>query len=514
MLQPEAGRRSAAATVSFSPRIMLSHMSVCASPMLQKANLAVWRAWRSWKLSLHSSTVCASSGPGPLDRSEEQSLAEKPPHTPVMLKEVLHYLDIQQETFVAKCPAASHTGRLAVNVYADRDVCSRECLLSFIWGGQRELEGLNSTIRHTIASRTGLSLAGLKKGKSIKLEASIQFVMAFLVTEWVVLDMTFGGGGHTKAILNMAPEVTVLALDRDPTAVSLAEQLAKEHSFWRYYRYIRDRMQLQTVVHYSSGCVKPLLGRFSELEALLSNMNIKPGSIDAVLLDAGCSSMQMDKAERGFSISKDGPLDMRMDGERYPDMPCAADVVNTLDQQALASILTAYGEERHARKIASAIVEARRVNPITRTQQLASVVAGSFPAAVVYARKDRLHRPAHVATKTFQALRIFVNDELNELHAGLRAARAALRPGGRLCVITFHSLEDRLVKRFLQRDYLSNLDEYHFSSRKQERLVDEKRDGGSAYWLPLRRKVITPEKDDVKENPRGRSAKLRAALRR
>ncbi|TNN80543.1 putative methyltransferase-like protein 15 [Liparis tanakae] len=265
------------------------------------------------------------------------------------------------------------------------------------------------------------------------------------------------------------------------------------------------------------GRVKPLLGRFSELEALLTDMNIKPRSIDAVLLDAGCSSMQMDQAQRGFSLSKDGPLDMRMDGERYPDMPCAADVVNTLDQQALASILTAYGEERHARKIAAAIVKARRVNPITQTQQLASVVAGSFPAAVLYARKDRLQRPAHVATKTFQALRIFVNDELNELHAGLRAARAALTPGGRLCVITFHSLEDRLVKRFLQGDDLSNLDQYHFSPRKRgagkEKLVDEKRDGGIVDWLPLRRKVITPERDDVQENPRGRSAKLRAVLR-
>ncbi|KAK9542853.1 hypothetical protein VZT92_000679 [Zoarces viviparus] len=345
-------------------------------------------------------------------QSEELSsvLTQKPPHTPVMLKEVLHYLDVQP--------------------------------------GQ------------------------------------------------VVLDMTFGGGGHTKEILNMVHEVTVLALDRDPTAISLAQQLAKEHS----------------------GRVKPLLGRFSELEALLADMNIKPGSIDAVLLDAGCSSMQMDEAQRGFSLSKDGPLDMRMDGERYPDMPCAADVVDTLDQQALASILTAYGEERHARKIASAIVKARRVNPITQTQQLASVVAGSFPAAVLYARKDRLQRPAHVATKTFQALRIFVNDELNELHAGLRAARSLLRPGGRLCVITFHSLEDRLVKRFLQGDDLSNLDQYHFSPRKQGagkgKLLDEKRDGGSVDWLPLRRKVITPEKDDVKDNPRGRSAKLRAALRR
>ncbi|XP_026176344.1 12S rRNA N(4)-cytidine methyltransferase METTL15 isoform X2 [Mastacembelus armatus] len=389
---------------------MIFHASVRSNQMLRKTNLAVWKAWRSWKLSLHSSTVGASSGPGPLDRTENASVSvEKPPHTPVMLKEVLHFLDIQ--------PAQ------------------------------------------------------------------------------VVLDMTFGGGGHTKAILNTVPEVTILALDRDPASISLAQQLAEEHF----------------------GRVKPLLGRFSELESLLSNMNIKQGSIDAVLLDAGCSSMQMDQAERGFSLSKDGPLDMRMDGERYPDMPCAADVVNTLDQQALASILTAYGEERHARKIASAIVEARRVNPITRTQQLASVVAGSFPAAVAYARKDRLHRPAHVATKTFQALRIFVNDEMNELHAGLRAAQAVLRPGGRLCVITFHSLEDRLVKRFLQGDDLSNLDQYHFSPTKQgtrkEKLVDGKRDG-SIYWLPLRRKVIFPEKDDVRENPRGRSAKLRAALRR
>ncbi|KAM4593733.1 12S rRNA N(4)-cytidine methyltransferase METTL15 isoform 1-T3 [Odontesthes bonariensis] len=382
-----------------------------ANPVIRKTNLAAWRAWRTFTSGLHSSAVGLSSGPGATDRSEELSAvsSEKPPHAPVMVKEVLHYLDIQ--------PAQ------------------------------------------------------------------------------VVLDMTFGGGGHTKAILNTIPEATVLALDRDPTAVSLAQQLAKEHS----------------------GRVKPLLGRFSELEALLSNMNIKPGSIDAVLLDAGCSSMQLDQAERGFSLSKDGPLDMRMDGDGYPDMPCAADVVNTLDQQALASILFAYGEERHSRKIASAIVEARRVNPITRTQQLASVVAGAFPAAVIYARKDRLHRPAHVATKTFQALRIFVNDELNELHAGLRAAQDALKAGGRLCVITFHSLEDRLVKRFLQGDDLSNLDQYHFGPKKQEgrkkKLEGEKRDAKSVHWLPLRRKVITPEKDDVRENPRGRSSKLRAAQR-
>ncbi|XP_008308224.1 12S rRNA N(4)-cytidine methyltransferase METTL15 isoform X2 [Cynoglossus semilaevis] len=385
-------------------------MFVRCNPMLWKTSLAWQRLRRSWILSLHSSTARAFSGPCCQDPCKESSSfsTEKLPHTPVMVKEVLEFLD-------------------------------------------------------------------LKPGQ-------------------VVLDMTFGGGGHTTAIVNTVPEVKVLALDRDPQAYALAQRLAEEHRG-----------------------VKPLLGRFSELEVLLSDMNIQPCSIDAVLMDAGCSSMQMDQSDRGFSLSRDGPLDMRMDGDRYLDVPCAADVVNTLDQQALASILTAYGEERHARKIASAIVMARRVNPITRTQQLASVVAGSLPAAVAYARKDRLHRPAHVATKTFQALRIFVNDEMNELHAGLRAAQAVLRPGGRLCVITFHSLEDRLVKRFLRGDDLSNLDQHHFSPKKQkgrkEKPQDENGDGGRAVWLPLQRKVTVPKKDDVIDNPRGRSAKLRAATK-
>uniref|UniRef100_A0A3B4BFS1 12S rRNA N(4)-cytidine methyltransferase METTL15 n=1 Tax=Periophthalmus magnuspinnatus TaxID=409849 RepID=A0A3B4BFS1_9GOBI len=307
----------------------------------------------------------------------------------------------------------------------------------------------------------------------------------------VVLDMTFGGGGHSKAILNSAPDVTVLALDRDPTAIHLAEDLAKEYP----------------------GRVKPILGRFSELLSLLSHMRIPERSVDAVLLDAGCSSMQMDQAQRGFALSKDGPLDMRMDGDRYPDMPHAADVVNTLDQQALASILSAYGEERRAWKIASAVVEARRSSPITTTRQLAAVVAGAFPPAAVYARKDRLNRPSHLATKTFQALRIFVNDELNELHAGLRAAQTALRPGGRLVVITFHSLEDRLVKRFLQGEDMSNLDEFHFEQKQRKEKYAERPKQRSEHWAPIKRKVVTPEKQEMLENPRGRSAKLRAVLR-
>uniref|UniRef100_F1SGM8 Methyltransferase like 15 n=1 Tax=Sus scrofa TaxID=9823 RepID=F1SGM8_PIG len=169
------------------------------------------------------------------------------------------------------------------------------------------------------------------------------------------LDMTFGSGGHTKAILQKESDIILYALDRDPTAYAIAEQLSEV-----YPKQIRA-----------------LLGQFSQAEALLMKAGVQPGTLDGVLLDLGCSSMQLDSPERGFSLRKDGPLDMRMDGGRYPDMPTAADVVNALDQQ-LASILRAYGEEKHAKKIASAIVQARSIYPITRTQQLASIVAECF----------------------------------------------------------------------------------------------------------------------------------------
>nr|XP_033718545.1 probable methyltransferase-like protein 15 isoform X2 [Tursiops truncatus] len=170
------------------------------------------------------------------------------------------------------------------------------------------------------------------------------------------LDMTFGSGGHTRAILQKESDITLYALDRDPTAYAIAEQLSE-----LYPKQIRA-----------------ILGQFSQAEALLMKAGVQPGTLDGVLLDLGCSSMQLDAPERGFSLRKDGPLDMRMDGDRYPDMPTAADVVNALDQQALASILRTYGEEKHARKIASAIVQARSIYPITRTQQLASIVAATF----------------------------------------------------------------------------------------------------------------------------------------
>ncbi|XP_016408319.1 12S rRNA N(4)-cytidine methyltransferase METTL15 isoform X2 [Sinocyclocheilus rhinocerous] len=320
----------------------------------------------------------------------------------------------------------------------------------------------------------------------------------------VVLDLTFGAGGHSKAILQSVPGVTVVAADRDPTAFQMAQRLAEVYP----------------------GQVKPVLGRFSELNNLLPALGLGPGGVDAALLDAGCSSMQMDSAERGFSLSKDGPLDMRMDGDRYPDMPCAADVVNALDQQALASVLATYGEERHTRKIAAAIAQARSVYPIGRTLQLASIVAGAFPVSALYARRDRLQRPSHVATKTFQALRIFVNDELNELHAGLRVAQTLLRPKGRLCVLTFHSLEDRLTKRFLRGEDLAAPPRRSLRQRAKARLglegeeheeeeenEEEEKGRESKYWVSLK-KVIKPSEEEVQENPRARSTKLRTAVRR
>ncbi|NWV18189.1 MET15 protein, partial [Origma solitaria] len=313
------------------------------------------------------------------------------------------------------------------------------------------------------------------------------------------LDMTFGAGGHTTALLERASGITVYALDRDPTAYKIAQRLSESYP-----------KQIQ-----------PLLGQFSQSEALLISAGVEPASLDGVLVDAGCSSMQFDTPERGFSLQKDGPLDMRMDSDRYPDMPTAADVVNALDQQALASILRTYGEERHARKIASAIVQARSIYPITRTQQLASIVAGAFPASALYARKDLLQRPAHVATKTFQGLRIFVNDELHELFVGLKTAEKFLKPGGRLVALSFHSLEDRIIKRFLHG--IDMTEKYNLGSKQKIRqaLKNSSREDtpespsgkSNSKWAFIQKKVLTPQAKDIQTNPRGRSAKLRAAIK-
>ncbi|XP_006883780.1 PREDICTED: probable methyltransferase-like protein 15 [Elephantulus edwardii] len=315
----------------------------------------------------------------------------------------------------------------------------------------------------------------------------------------IFLDMTFGSGGHTKAILCKEPDIILYALDRDPTAYAIAKKLSALYP-----------KQIQ-----------PLLGQFSQAEDLLMNAGVQPGTLDGVLLDLGCSSMQLDAPERGFSLRKDGPLDMRMDGDRYPDMPTAADVVNALDHQALASILRTYGEEKHAKKIASAIVQARSIYPIIRTQQLASIVAGAFSTSATYARKDLLQRPSHIATKTFQACRIFVNNELNQLYTGLKTAQKFLRPGGRLVAISFHSLEDRIVKRFLLG--ISMTEKFNQSVRHKVLQIPQLSSGqenkaeasvrASVMWKLIHKKVVTPDAGDVEDNPRGRSAKLRAAIK-
>jgi 16S rRNA (cytosine1402-N4)-methyltransferase len=227
------------------------------------------------------------------------------------------------------------------------------------------------------------------------------------------------------------------------------------------------------------------------------------GAVDGVAFDLGVSSMQLDAAERGFSFRADGPLDMRMEGPAAEGRPTAADAVNALPEEDLADIIYEYGEERRARQVARAIVAARAEQPITRTGELADIVR----SVVKPARAAKGQKAIDPATRTFQALRIYVNDELGELRRGLEAAEALLSPGGRLAVVSFHSLEDRIVKQFLRE-----------RSGRQA--------GGSRHAPPaagdtppastftlLFRGTRRPQEDESRDNPRARSAQLRAAER-
>lgn len=282
-----------------------------------------------------------------------------------------------------------------------------------------------------------------------------------------IVDGTFGGGGYTKAIL-AAARCRVFAIDRDLDAIVRAEAMAKGE----------ERLQ-------------PLLGRFGEMDGLLISAGTP--EVDGVVLDIGVSSFQIDEAARGFSFMRDGPLDMRMGAAG----PTAADVVNTLDEKDLANIIFRLGEERQARRIAKAIVQRRTDAPFTTTADLAETV----DTAVGGRKGQRLHP----ATLTFQAIRMYVNDELGELARALHAAERLLRPGGRLVVVTFHSLEDRMVKQWLRA-----------RAGKQ---------GGGSRHMPLARKgpdptfdlvssrAVSPSDKEIEANPRARSAKLRAALR-
>jgi 16S rRNA (cytosine1402-N4)-methyltransferase len=279
----------------------------------------------------------------------------------------------------------------------------------------------------------------------------------------VWLDGTFGAGGYARGLLAAGADV-VIGVDRDPLALQLAAPWAGEFG---------DRLRL-------------VAGNFSALDRLAGQ------ALDGVVLDLGVSSMQLDRAERGFSFQKDGPLDMRMS----QDGPTAADLVNTAAEEVLADILYHYGEERASRRIARSIVEQRAQEPITTTLRLAEIVAKCLP------------RPkpgqSHPATRSFQAIRIAVNTEFTELAEGLAAAERALKPGGRLAVVTFHSLEDRIVKRFMQ---LASGGESQSNRYAPARVEDV------ARFDMVTRKAVAPDEVELAENPRARSAKLRVARR-
>jgi 16S rRNA (cytosine1402-N4)-methyltransferase len=295
-------------------------------------------------------------------------------------------------------------------------------------------------------------------------------VLGFLAPQAgdVIADGTMGGGGYTRAILDAAKDCAVIAIDRD--------QLAHDHALTWEGKY--------------DGRLTRVKGAFGDVAHHLATLGYD--GIDGLVLDIGVSSPQLDQSARGFTFREDGPLDMRMDQSQGET---AADLCNTMDEEDLANIIYAYGEERHSRKIARAIVKAR---PLSTTRQLAELVRASIP----HSPKD----PSHPATRTFQALRIAVNGELDELSRALDSAADVLKPGGRLVVVSFHSLEDRIVKDFLNKE--------------------AKPPSAGSRYLPVtqantfvpRFKILTkspagPSEEETIRNPRARSARLRAGVR-
>ncbi|AUG55132.1 16S rRNA (cytosine(1402)-N(4))-methyltransferase RsmH [Thalassospira marina] len=283
----------------------------------------------------------------------------------------------------------------------------------------------------------------------------------------IMVDGTFGAGGYSRAILDHAP-CTLYGIDRDPSAVETGGKMEADY---------------EGRFHMVEGC-------FGDMATLLPARGVE--QVDGIVLDIGVSSMQLDQADRGFSFRTDGPLDMRMSMSG----PSAADFVNTAEEEDIANVIYRFGEERASRKVARKIVEMRGETPFTTTGQLASAVR-----SVVRKSKDGIDP----ATRTFQGLRIHVNDELGELDRALNAAEAMLKPGGRLVVVTFHSLEDRLVKTFFK--------ERCGDPNKQSRRLPGEPEVAKPTFANLSRKAVTAQKDELRANPRARSAKLRAAER-
>ena len=289
----------------------------------------------------------------------------------------------------------------------------------------------------------------------------------------LAVDATFGAGGYARAMLAADADLRVVGIDRDPAAIAGGAGLVAE----------------------SGGRLTLVPGRFGALDEHLAGLG-EPCP-DWVVLDIGVSSMQIDRPERGFSFRNDGPLDMRMGGTG----PSAADLVNEADETALADILFHYGEERRSRAVARTLIEARRRGRIETTAQLADLVAGVV--------RTEPGSGIHPATRTFQALRIAVNDELGELVRALHAAERVLKPCGRLAVVTFHSLEDRIVKQF-------------FSARSGRAVQASRHLPGALpgaaqtppkSFRPVTKGPVLPSDAETARNPRARSAKLRAAER-
>jgi 16S rRNA (cytosine1402-N4)-methyltransferase len=286
------------------------------------------------------------------------------------------------------------------------------------------------------------------------------------------VDCTVGGGGHAAAILGRAPAARLIGIDRDPWALEAATARLAPFA---------DRSQ---VVH----------GHFVDVPEILKDLGIT--QVDGFLLDLGVSSPQLDHAERGFSFSKDGPLDMRMDTTRGPT---ALDMLRALDERELADVIFEFGEERHSRRVARLIKEAVVADQVHTTTELAAVIARGIPIAEQ--RKSKIH----AATRTFQALRIAVNTELAQLERFLAVFPDLLAPGGRCAIISFHSLEDRLVKqRFRDLAWTSSLPPVH-AARAGERI--------EAVCTPITRKALFAGDAELGRNPRARSARLRACER-
>lgn len=281
------------------------------------------------------------------------------------------------------------------------------------------------------------------------------------------VDGTFGGGGYALRVLASA-KCQLYGIDRDLDAITRAEALTEQHSG-----------------------LTPLLGRFGEMDDLLSTVGVTV--VHGIMLDIGVSSFQIDEGERGFSFMRDGPLDMRM-GQTGPS---AADVVNLMSASDLMTIFRQLGEERQAKRIAGAIVARRKTEPFKTTLDLADCVETAVGG--------RRGKKTHPATLTFQAIRMYVNDELGELARGLAAAERLLAPGGRLVVVTFHSLEDRLVKQFMR--------ERAGAVGGGSRYMPEVAKGPAPSFDLKRRKAIEPGEAETRDNPRARSSRLRVAVR-